>query len=71
MYFFRPIVEKLKDDQDIGQTIIFYRTYDEGIVVQQYFLVFWVPQYLKGSPNYLVHKVVDMYTHCAHKIVKD
>lgn len=70
---FKPIVEKLKEDTNMGRIIIFCRTYESVIAIHKYFInalgeYFTVP---KGSPDYVVHRVVDMYTHCTHQTVKD
>lgn len=70
---FRSIAEKLKEDRNMGRIIIFCRTYASVIAIHQYFLVA-LGEYStepKGSPNYAVNRVVDMYTHCTHQAVKN
>ena len=71
--FFQPIVQKIKEDRNMGRIIIFCRTYANVIAIHQYFISA-LGEYStepKGSPNYVVHRVVDMYTHCTHPTVKN
>ena len=70
---FRPIIDRLKYDRNIGRIIIFCRTYANVIAVHQYFMCA-LGEYStepKGSPNFLVNRVVDMYTHCTHQSAKN
>ena len=71
---FRPIVEKLKQGGDrMGRIIIFCRTYTMVISIHQYFISA-LGEYStepKGSRNYVVNRVVDMYTHYTHPTVKN
>ncbi len=69
---FQPIVDKLIDDRNMGRIIIFCKSYDNVISIHKYF-VRKLGEYHtepKGSPNYVVYRVVDMYTHCTHPTVK-
>ena len=71
---FRPIVEKLKQGGDrMGRIMIFCRTYTMVISIHQYFISA-LGEYStepKGSRNYVVNRVVDMYTHYTHPTVKN
>lgn len=70
---FQHIVEKLKKDRNMGRIIIFCRTYANVILIHQYFICA-LGEYAtepKGSPDYIVHRVVDMYTQCTHQTVKN
>ena len=56
----------------MGRVIIFCRTYEDVIAIHRYFcdtLGDYVTE-PKGSPNYVVYRVVDMYTHSTHPSVK-
>lgn len=71
---FKPIVDKLKVERsNMGRIIIFCRTYNIIIAVYLFFKqelgeYFTDPT---GSPDFIVHRVVDMYTHCTHRTVKE
>ena len=69
---FNPIVERLITQRNMGRVIIFCRTYEDVIAIHRYFcdtLGDYVTE-PKGSPNYVVYRVVDMYTHSTHPSVK-
>lgn len=70
---FKPIVDRLIRERNMGRVIIFCKTYDNVISIHKYF-VSALGEYItepKGSPNYVVYRVVDMYTHCTHPAVKN
>lgn len=69
---FKPIADKLITHRNMDRIIIFCRTYDDVIGIHRYFFntlgdYFTEP---KGSSNYVVYRVVDMYTHSTHPSVK-
>lgn len=72
--FFKPIIDKLiLERSNMGRTIIFCKTYNDVIGIYQYFRkqlgeYFTEP---KGSANYVIYRVVDVYTHCTHETVKN
>ena len=69
---FNPIVERLITQRNTGRGIILCRTYENVIAIHRYFcdtLRNYVTE-PKGSPNYVVYRVVDMYTHSTHPSVK-
>ena len=69
---FNPIVERLITQRNMGRVIIFCRTYEDVIAIHRYFcdtLGDYVTE-PKESPNYVVYRVVDMYTHSTHPSVK-
>lgn len=71
--FFQPIVEKLKVERNMGRVIIFCKTYNNVIMIYQYFKEALGEYYTepKGSVNYVINRVVDVYTHCTHETVKN
>lgn len=56
----------------MGRVIIFCRTYEDVINIYQYFVKELGDLYTepKGSPNYVINRIIDMYTHCTHQNVK-
>ena len=71
---FGPIANQLiEDHQKLGRTIIFCRTYDDVIEIHDYFQTTLGEHCTspKGSPNYIVNRVIDMYTHSTHPTVKN
>lgn len=69
---FKPIAMKLMEDRNMGRIIIFCRTYNDVISINQFFVKTLGDYYTEpiGSHNYVVNRVVDMYTHCTHPTVK-
>ena len=71
---FKSIVDRLKSERSkMGRIIIFCKTYNNVISIYQFFRqklgeYFTEP---KGSPNYVINRVVDIYTHCTHETVKN
>ncbi len=71
---FKCIVEKLKiERRNMGRVIIFCKTYNNVISIYQFFKRSLGEYFTDpiGAPNYIVNRVVDMYTHCTHESVKD
>lgn len=70
---FKPLIDRLIQDRYMGRTIIFCRTYEDVINIHQYFVRTLGEYYTepKGSPNYVLNRVVEMYTHCTHPTVKE
>ncbi len=70
---FKPIVNEIIKGNNVGRIIIFCRTYESVISIHKYF-VRELGDHItdpKGSPNYVLYRVVDMYTHCTHPTVKN
>ena len=70
---FQPIATRLKTERDMGRVIIFCRSYPDAIEVYSYFLRALREHSTepKGSPNYVINRVVDLYSHCTHFSVKN
>lgn len=71
--FFKPMVENLKVQRCMGRVIIFCKTYNNIISIYKFFKA-QLGEYFtepKGSPNYVINRVVDIYTHCTHETVKN
>ena len=71
---FRPIIERLKKERsNMGRIIIFCKTYTSVISIYMFFkkeLVEYITE-PKGYPDFIVYRVMDMYTHCTHETVKN
>lgn len=71
--YFKCIISKLITERsNMDRVIIFCKTYNNVIAIYQYFKqelgkYFTEPP---GSANFVVNRVVDVYTHCTHESVK-
>ena len=57
----------------MGRVILFCRTYQDAIAIHSFFL-HALGEYStepKRSPNYVVNRVFDLYSHCTHPSVKE
>ena len=70
---FEPIAKRLTKDRKMGRMIIFCKRYEDVISIHQYFMRALGAYYTepKGSPNYVINRVVDVFTHCTHPTVKN
>ena len=70
---FEPVAKRLiKEGTNMPRLIIFCRTYSDVINIHCYFksMLGDYSTHPKGSPDYVVYRVIDMYTHCTHPSVK-
>ena len=72
MAAFQPISKALLENKNIGKTLIFCKSYCDVISLHQHFRFTLGEHILKppGSPDYVMYRVVDMFTHCTHSAVK-
>ena len=72
--YFKGIISKLiVKRSNMDRIIIFCKTYNNIIAIYQYFKQ-GLGQYFTeppGSANFVVNRVVDVYTHCTHETVKN
>lgn len=71
--YFAPLVSKLKIERNMDRIIVFCKTYNNVITIYQYFKRQLGDNFTEppGSENYVINRVVDMYTHCTHETVKN
>lgn len=69
---FEPISKALLESKPVGKILIFCKSYNDVIKLHQYFKLSLGDNILDppGSPNYVKHRVVDMFTHCTHPTIK-
>lgn len=72
--YFKGIVDKLKVERiNMHRMIIFCKTYNNIIIIYQYFKQKLGEHFTEppGSPNFIINRLVDIYTHCTHETVKN
>ena len=72
--YFKGVIEKLKDERtNLDRIIIFCKTYKNVLTIYRYFKRMMGKNITEppGSANYVVNRLVDMYTHCTHETVKN
>ena len=72
--YFEQIVEKLKvEGISMHRMIIFCKSYNNIITIYSYFKQKLGERMTEppGSPNFVINRLVDIYTHCTHETVKN
>ncbi len=72
--YFEKIVDKLKVERaNMPRIIIFCKTYNSIILIYQYFKRKLGKYFVEppGSPDFVVNRLIDIYTHCTHETVKN
>ncbi len=69
---FKPICKTLLENKRMDRVLIFCRSYQDVIRIHQFFKLSLGDNWLDtpNSPDYVKHRVVDIFTHCTHTSVK-